>query len=291
MVILGGKDRSSASVKDGPIAQSPAVLAASPKGSPHADGNEVEAVASTRRGNEAQELPSFIISHSVYEAKTYTVEASLGSESLRAKSWNGKTGVNKSVGVSPVFERKEAPASLPLPIRQFTGAIGKSTSAQLFSVPTTLDKEEASDASRDDPPCALYSPGIVWVPKGSKLLVAAFEEGSEAKGKGIRPGDILRRVDGEDFLRFQIQVQPEATSTQGCSLTSCGQGQEMHPGALKVLGAMGSPCHISILRVKQRANGETGFCELPFTLSRDCPCPSGRTIRSHFNIGMPTDAE
>jgi len=161
MVILGGKDRSSASVKDGPIAQSPAVLAASPKGSPHADGNEVGAVASTRRGNEAQELPNFIISHSVYEAKTYTVEASLGNESLRAKSWNGKTGVNKSVGVFPVFERKESPASSPLPIRQFTGAIGKSTSAQLFSVPTTLDKEEASDASRDGAPCALYSPGTI----------------------------------------------------------------------------------------------------------------------------------
>eukprot|EP00961_Rhodomonas_salina_P084199 1131339-Rhodomonas_salina.1 len=77
-----------------------------------------------------------------------------------------------------------------------------------------LDNSLSHSLARKSAPCPLMceSPehvraaGILWLVKGSKLIVAGFQEGSEAKEKGVRPGDILRRVDGEDYLRTQINV-------------------------------------------------------------------------------------
>lgn len=47
-------------------------------------------------------------------------------------------------------------------------------------------------------------PGIFWKVKNNKYIACSFGPDSVAKRVGVRPGDILRSVDGVDILGFQM---------------------------------------------------------------------------------------
>lgn len=78
-----------------------------------------------------------------------------------------------------------------------------------------------------------FDTGIFWKVKNNKYIACSFGPDSVAKRVGVRPGDILRSVDGVDILGFQMDDSGH------------------HPADDLLLGKKESLCALKFLRVAQ----------------------------------------
>jgi hypothetical protein len=49
-----------------------------------------------------------------------------------------------------------------------------------------------------------YHTGILWLTRNNKMICSGFAPGSRGKASGVRPGDILKAVDGTSVLQMKV---------------------------------------------------------------------------------------
>lgn len=77
-----------------------------------------------------------------------------------------------------------------------------------------------------------YGLGILWLVRGNKLIVAGFSPDSQAREAGVLAGDILKAVDGYDFMKEKIDDKGR------------------HRAGNLMLGAPKTMCRLVLLRLK-----------------------------------------
>jgi len=79
----------------------------------------------------------------------------------------------------------------------------------------------------------------LWLTRNSKLIVAGFAPGSAARSAGVRSGDILKAVNGQDVLGLTVDKKTGK-----------------HEAGALMVGAYGSNCDLQLLRVPAATGDE-----------------------------------